>query len=133
MLTLGCSTFERDWQRATVPPADQLSGRWTGTWRSDVNGHHDELRCLITPLTNNVYSARYHAKYTRGILRFTFGYTVSLAVTNRDGTFTFSGESNLGWYAGGIYRYEGNASATNFFSTYDSKYDRGTFQMRRPD
>jgi hypothetical protein len=133
MMTIGCSTFERDWQRTTALPSDKLAGPWIGTWRSNVNGHNDELRCLVTPLTNNVYSARYHAKYRRGILRFTFGYTVPLSVTNREGTFTFSGESNLGWYAGGVYRYQGTATATNFFSTYDSKYDRGTFQMRRPD
>ena len=39
---------------------------------------------------------------------------------------------NLGWLAGGVYHYEGRADATNFFSTYTSKYDHGTFQMTRP-
>jgi hypothetical protein len=35
--------------------------------------------------------------------------------------------------AGGVYTYEGSASATNFTSTYNSKYDHGVFQMRRPE
>jgi len=31
-----------------------------------------------------------------------------------------------------VYRYVGNATVTNFHSTYDSKYDRGIFEIRRP-
>lgn len=128
----GCSTFDRDWKRAATAPAPGMSGRWTGHWHSDVNGHNDELRCIITPLADGHLSARYHARYKRGIFRFSFGYTVPLVVTNFNGRYDFSGESNLGWYAGGIYRYRGSASATNFTSAYDSKYDRGTFEMHRP-
>ncbi len=128
----GCSSFERQWKRAASAPADGIAGRWIGRWHSDANGHNDQLRCIITPSTNGTYSARYHARYTKWALRFTFGYTVPLKVGNRDGRFEFTGESNLGWYAGGVYRYKGSATATNFTSTYDSKYDHGTFEMGRP-
>lgn len=83
-------------------------------------------------MTNGLYSARFHAKYRKGILRFTFGYTVPLTVREKEDAFQFEGESNLGWYAGGIYRYEGTVTGTNFFATYDSKYDRGIFRMTRP-
>ncbi len=34
--------------------------------------------------------------------------------------------------SGGVYHYDGDATPTNFFSTYKSKYDHGTFQMTRP-
>lgn len=128
----GCSTFERDWKRASSEPASGMTGRWIGRWHSDVNGHNDQLRCIVTPSTNGMYSARFHARYTRWFLRFTFGYTAQLRVESQDGQYQFAGDSNLGWYAGGVYRYRGSASATNFTSTYDSKYDRGTFLMHRP-
>ena len=132
LLTCGCSSFNRDWKKAaTAAPSNDIAGRWAGTWQSEVNGHTDQLRCLMTPLTNGTHAARYQAKYRKGIFRFTFSYTVPLSVTNRDGRFEFEGASNLGWYAGGVYRYRGSATGTNFFSTYDSKYDRGTFEMRR--
>jgi len=133
LMACGCSSFNRDWKKAaTAAPTSDLAGRWSGTWRSEVNGHTDRLRCLMTPLTNGLLAARFQAKYHKGIFRFTFSYTAQLSVTNRDGRSEFEGESNLGWYAGGVYRYRGSATGTNFFSKYDSKYDRGTFEMTRP-
>jgi hypothetical protein len=133
--TAGCSSFERAWRDAEQQPHSTTSivGRWQGTWRSDVNGHNDQLRCLLTPLTNGTYCARFHARYKR-VIPFTFSYTVPLMVTNASSSevVQFRGSANLGWYAGGIYSYAGTASPINFFSTYDSKYDHGTFQMTRP-
>ena len=38
------------------------------------------------------------------------------------------GRANLG----GVYYYEGRATATNMISTYRTKYDHGTFDMKRP-
>jgi hypothetical protein len=130
----GCSTFERNWRAAeqTLERHDDLTGRWEGTWRSEVNGHNDQLRCLMTPLTNGLHAARFHAKYKKGIFRFSFGYSVPLQVRRANDVFRFEGEADLGWLAGGIYRCKGSATATNFFSTYRSKYDHGTFQMTRP-
>ncbi len=64
---------------------------------------------------------------------FRFSYAVPLQFEQRDGVWQFTGEENLGKMAGGVYRYEGHVSPTNFFSTYQSKYDHGTFQMRRPE
>ncbi len=129
----GCSSFEGEWRRSghTSFSPNTIAGPWEGTWRSEVTDHSDQLRCLITPRTNNACSARFHAKYKR-LLRFSFGYTVPLAVYAKEEGFQFEGEADLGWYAGGTYRYMGFATPTNFFSTYQSKYDHGTFQMSRP-
>src|SRR3954470_6479484 len=104
----GCSTFNRDWKRAVAD--DGLGGRWEGTWKSDVNGHADRLRCLMTR-TNDQYIARFHANYKKV---FTFTYSVPLQVHEQAGTFSFSGHANLGWWAGGQYEYDGTATATNF-------------------
>ena len=135
LLGAGCSSFERAWRKAAATPDDRqdaITGRWEGTWRSDVNGHHDRLRGLIKPASNGVHSARFHANYKKGILRFTFGYTVPLQAERQGDSVRFQGEANLGWLAGGVYRYRGEATATNFSSTYHSKYDYGVFQMTRP-
>jgi hypothetical protein len=129
----GCSSFNRDWKAAAARPmpASSFEGCWEGTWHSDATDHQNRLRCLIKPLTNGTYSARFHAKY-RALFTWTVNYTVPLTARRRADAFVFDGEANLGWYAGGVYQYQGHANATNFFSTYRSKGDHGTFQMTRP-
>lgn len=131
LLVCGCSSFNRDWRRSgrQPVPADSITGRWEGDWSSDVNAHTGKLRCLITHQTNDVYAARFRATYLK-VLRFS--YTVPLTVNNSNHVWYFRGEEDLGVAAGGVYRYVGGATATNFHSTYDSKYDRGTFKLLRP-
>ncbi len=131
LLTFGCSTFERDWKRAAVMPipAAGIEGRWEGTWLSDYNSHNDVLRCLITRGTNGVHQARFHAKYEKV---FSFEYKVDLQVESSGSGYKFTGAADLGWLAGGLYQYVGEATLTNFFSTYRCKYDHGTFRMTRP-
>jgi len=61
-------------------------------------------------------------------------YTVNLRVTREPpGPFNFQGEADLGWWGGGVYSYDGQATPANFFSTYKSRYDRGSFRMTRPE
>jgi hypothetical protein len=132
ILTTGCRSFHRGWKAATAasPPASDISGPWDGSWLSDVNGHHGRLRCLVTRLDERHYRARYKATY-RKILRF--GYTVDMEIARPlNDRFQFNGKADLGWWGGGIYHYDGYATTTNLFSTYNSKYDHGTFQMKRP-
>ena len=131
VLLCGCSTFNRDWKRAAQQPATPASieGLWEGKWLSDVNGHTGRLRCLLSRESDSRYQARFRATYWKV---FRFSYTVPLQFEQRD-AWHFTGEENLGKLAGGVYRYEGHATPTNFFSTYHSKYDHGTFQMRRPE
>jgi len=74
------------------------------------------------------YSARFHANFWI----FAYNYSVPLKVLEHAERFDFAGDAKLPGWAGGLYHYEGTASATNFFSTYRSKSDHGTFQMHRP-
>jgi hypothetical protein len=129
----GCSTFNRDWKRMaqTPSPNQGIEGRWQGKWKSDATGHTDQLRCIVSKKEDNIYLARFHAKY-KLLFRLSFGYTVPLKVEPRDGRYDFEGQANLHWYAGGIYYYKGTATPTNFHSTYRSKSDHGTFDMTRP-
>ncbi len=127
----GCSTFNRDWKAAAVSPApaNSIAGRWEGKWLSEHNGHSGKLRALIRPLDNGQYETRFHAKY--GFI-FSFGMEAKLDVKPAaEGQWQFSGAEDLG-KAYGVYRYEGKASVTNFFSTYKASFDHGTFQMTRP-
>ena len=126
----GCSSFNYDWNHAAAtPPANDLSGRWQGTWRSEVTGHTDQLRCIVTKTDPATYEARFRAKYHTVL---SFSYTVPLKVEKTVTGYKFSGQADLGAMAGGLYQYDGHAETTNFFSTYSSKDDHGTFQMGRP-
>jgi hypothetical protein len=129
VLASGCSSFNSEWKRAArKPTTDALTGRWEGTWLSGVNAHSGKLRCVIGEPEDGVYRARFDAKYEKVL---SFGYTVPLKVEKTDSGVSFKGEADLGWLAGGVYRYAGHADATNFLSTYSCKYDHGDFTMRR--
>jgi hypothetical protein len=84
----------------------------------------------------NHYDVKFHAAYKSETFKFItvyFGYTVRMeAQPSTNDSVAFHGSENLGVLAGGVYTYEGNATATSFFSTYKSKYDHGTFEMKRP-
>ena len=127
----GCSSFNRDWRRATAQPspANSAAGPWDGTWLSDANGHHGKLRCLMTHETNDLYQARFHATFG-GIFHFNYTAQFEMQPHNVVG-WEFNGDANLG-KLGGTYYYEGRATATNLASTYKSKYDHGTFNLHRP-
>jgi hypothetical protein len=132
LLAGGCSTFNRDWRAAgkqPIPP-DAITGRWEGAWKSDASGHTGKLRGLVSKVDETHYRVNFRAAY-RHFLHFS--YAVPLAVDQGDGVWHFSGEEDLGGLAGGVYRYEGQATPTNFFSTYRSQYDHGTFEMARPE
>jgi hypothetical protein len=127
----GCSSFNREWQKVSqFPPSNDLQGCWQGIWVSDASSHTDQLRCVITKAQDGSYRARFKAKYRKVL---TFGYTVALKAEPSDQGFKFQGQADLGWLAGGLYRYEGSADATNFTSTYSCKYDHGTFRMMRAE
>jgi len=130
LLTCGCSSFNREWHSVgkQIAPQDALVGRWEGRWLSDVNGHNGKLRCLINHQTNDIYVARFRATYWK---LFRFSSTVPLQVTPQETGWRFQGEVDLGKLSGGVYRYDGSATQTDFHSTYHSKYDHGIFEMRR--
>jgi hypothetical protein len=131
LLLCDCSTFNRAWRKAekTPVPADSIEGRWEGRWLSEVNGHTGALRCLVSRDASDQYAARFRATYLKVQH---FSYTVPLQVERHDGEWQFTGEEDLGWMAGGVYRYAGMATPTNFDSTYESGADHGTFEMGRP-
>jgi len=130
LFACGCSSFNREWRKAGKQPdqPDSVTGRWEGRWLSEVNGHNGKLRCLVSHQTNDIYAARFRATYLK-VLRFS--YTVPLRVETNEAGWRFQGEEDLGKLGGGVYRYAGTATATNFHSTYHSQHDHGIFEMSR--
>ena len=126
-----CSRFDRDWKLAMAMPgpSEGLEGPWEGRWKSDAGHGSGKLRCILSRLSEDEYLARFRATFW-GILKA--GYEVKLKARPRDGGVEIQGEKDLGSLAGGVYRYEGTVSPTNFSATYSSKNDNGTFEMRRP-
>jgi hypothetical protein len=128
----GCSSFEHRWREARIQrvPTEDLLGRWQGSWSSAVTGHSGRLRCIVRPMGEDAYEARYRATYA-GFL--TFDQTVRMRARHVTDRWEFTGEADLGWLAGGLYRYEGHADGTRYFSTYASSKDHGVFEMTRPE
>jgi len=130
LLVNGCSSFNRDWKAAAGQPTDNsLAGRWEGKWLSEVNHHTGTLRCVLKREDDSKYTASFRATYWK-ILRAS--YQVEFTGEMRDGIWNFHGDENLGWFAGGVYHYEGRLTPTNFHSTYRCQYDHGTFELTRP-
>jgi len=127
--------FNHEWDKAMAsrsgPPKD-ITGPWLGSWHSDANGHHGELRCVVLPedRKSDDYRFYYHAIYGNFL---TVAYTVTEQVhRNRQGNYDLRGEHNLGYFAGGLYHYEGVSTTTKMRSTYRSSADHGTFELARP-
>jgi hypothetical protein len=127
----GCSPYLREWnKRAAQPlPGNTVAGAWEGTWLSDSGKHGGKLWCIMTPETNQTYEARFRATYAK-VFRFT--YTAHFEMQPHDIGWEFDGESYLG-KLGGTYYYEGRATSSNMVSTYKSKYEKGRFELKRPE
>lgn len=128
----GCASYERDWRNAMQqPPAKPgtIAGPWKGNWLSDHDGHHGELRCLVTAVEPDLYEFRFKATYWK---LFRFSYSVNMPVECSSEGCKFHGEADLGGLAGGIYHYDGTLTGTNLHSTFKCKYDYGTFDLTRP-
>jgi hypothetical protein len=133
-LLASCSGFNREWRQALAsdkPAPGAITGAWEGTWRSEVNGHHGKLRCIVAPEArpgSGTHDVRYHATWM-GFL--SAAYSTSHQVKKTPDGMTFSGEQRLPRWAGGIYRYEGTVKKDTFTSTYRCRLDHGVFEMRR--
>lgn len=133
--------YNRDWNRAAATDATMrprnLEGAWTGTWKSNADGHHGKLRAIVTRIPTEAgqpekYSFRYHATWANiisGVI--TAEHQATYAEKKKGNVLELSGEKNLG-RLGGVYSFTGTASPTEFKANYKSKLDRGVFEMKRP-
>ena len=129
---VGCSSFNRDWKKAADQPVHGIEGRWIGRWLSDHNQHNGALRCLINKKEGDLYETRFHAKYKLSFLTISYPYNMEMTITWTDDAFNFKGEADLGWLAGGLYKYDGTGTTNNLAINYRSPKDHGTFRLQRP-
>ena len=132
-LAAGCSTFERDWQAASDGKSTGIEGRWIGRWNSDVNGHNDVLRCLISSKGESTYETRFHAKYSLWFIPVSYGYKLNMTAKPVESNLHFTGEADLGLFAGGVYKYTGEGNTTELHFNYRAEFDRGTFHLQRSE
>ena len=126
----GCSSFNRDYDRALGKPipTDSLEGPWEGRWQSQGGHGGDRLRALLTRTAPDTYHARFRAQYW-GILAG--DEDVDLHVSSTSPTRA-NGEADLGFWKGGVYRYDATITPSHFDATYKSNEDHGEFNLARP-
>jgi hypothetical protein len=136
VLAGGCSPqFQSDWKRTEAaevpgrPPADHLSGRWKGSWKSDKSGHGGGLRCIVTRMGDETYKAHFNATY---MMMLRFSYSMDMTADVRDDVTYVSGAEDIGKSYGGVYEYEGQADGRTFRLNYKTNSDYGHFSLKRP-
>jgi len=105
-----------------------LTGRWSGCWVSDKNGHHGPLHAKFCKLDECHYRVTFHGRFWKLV---PFVYSVTLDVIGHDGEkVLLSGGQSLGPLLG---RFDYSATATdqNFTATFRSKNDCGRFELTR--
>ena len=124
-VTTNCAGFRAAWENVTRPAG--WEGRWEGEWRSEANGHHGALRCVLSKKSPQEIKAFFHGRYGK---IFRVCYSVSLQARGAGDTFELSGQADLGELAGGIYEYDGTLGPGRFHCRYRCRYDHGDFEMK---
>ena len=108
--------------------APDLTGRWSGCWVSDKNGHHGPLRANFRKVSDTCYRVTFSGRFWKVI---PFVYAVNLTVTGANGdVVTLSGETPVGPVVGS-FRYDAVATACDFEAQFTSKNDSGRFVLTR--
>jgi hypothetical protein len=143
-LLASCSSFDMRYNSTkplpTANPAALADGKWEGTWQSDATDFAGHIQALIHATTQTTYNEQkvqqYSATFKFYYLEF-FGYdeySVTLnATTLPDGRVHFEGKKDLGYFRGGIIRFDGIVypNTDTLFCDYASDSDTGTYKMRR--
>ena len=130
----GCSSFDAKYAEVAArgaAPADGIEGAWDGRWQSQAGHGGDRLRAIVTKTGPDTYHAWFRARFW-GVFEASQEVDLQARPAGLPGTVQAAGEADLGWLAGGVYRYEAAVSAEKFYSTYSSKYDHGEFDLGRP-
>ena len=136
LLLASCSSYQREFKastnefRSAIKLKATPTGPWKGTWKSEVNGHHGPLWCMITRNESSpeTYNFRYRAGW--GLLQFG-DYTHPITTTQEDGALSLNHSmalpNNLG-----TYRIKGRVGPTQFECRFQGNSDKGTMVLQRP-
>ncbi|HVK19028.1 MAG TPA: hypothetical protein VM533_19005 [Fimbriiglobus sp.] len=128
-LVLASTLFLSSAARADQPfGGPGLSGRWSGYWVSDKNGHTGPLRANFRKVSDACYRVTFTGRFWKVV---PFVYSVNLAVTGTTGdAVTLAGETRAGPVIG-TFRYDATATACEFEARFTSKNDSGRFVLTR--
>ena len=114
-------------QTVAAPATADLSGKWSGYWVSDTNGHTGPLHARFTPKGDDAYRVTYRGRFAKVI---PFRYSTTMDVVGRgDGVVILSAEKPLGPF--GTFRTTATGTGTTFDATFNSRRDAGRFVLRR--
>ncbi|MCS5630767.1 MAG: hypothetical protein NZ744_08045 [Pirellulaceae bacterium] len=105
-----------------------LSGKWNGTWRSEISDHTGPLKAKFTVLEDSKVQARFNGRFFK-LIPFHFNVTLEI-VKNEDGVVTLKGKENLGRTLG-TYTYNATYSSGKFVAKYSTEKDKGVFEVSR--
>lgn len=135
-----CSSFDAKWRAAEKSTGPHGATRWDGRWTSEKHAAPagggpagGRLRAVLTPIVPNTSAQRIPAQradFRANWLIFASGYTMTLTPVPRSRT-DYRGTHDLPAIFGGTYRYTARLSGDRLAATYDSSYDRGTFDLTR--
>jgi hypothetical protein len=107
--------------------AQSASGRWSGNWISDKNGHTGTLHARLRQIDDDTYRAAFHGRFAKVI---PFWYSTKMHVEGAgDGAVVLGVSQRLPLV--GEYRTTAVVTATDFNAIYTSKSDSGRFVMKR--
>ena len=124
----GCGGLGQTTAGESEQGVQSIEGLWVGKWYCEKTGHSGPLRCKLTRITEGQYKAQYDGLYAGFI---PFWYSVKKEVTRNDGVVYMKAEENLGWFGGGLFKYEGEIKDEKYHMRYDSKHYAGTFELER--
>ncbi|VTU00173.1 Hypothetical secreted protein OS=uncultured planctomycete 6FN GN=6FN_22 PE=4 SV=1 [Gemmataceae bacterium] len=114
---------------ASVAAAQEpdLSGRWSGYWVSDKNGHTGPLHARFRQLDADTYRVAFRGRFAKVI---PFWYTTKLRVEGTgDGVVALGASQRLPLL--GEYRSSATATGSAFGATFSSRRDSGRFVLER--
>jgi hypothetical protein len=105
-----------------------LTGRWSGYWVSDKNGHTGPLHGKFTQLDADTYRVRYRGRFAKII---PFMYSTKMHVEGvGDDVVLLTASQNLGPLLG-TFQSSATATSTSFNADFSSRGDSGRFVLSR--
>ena len=110
---------------AAQPP--NLSGRWSGRWVSETNGHNGPLHARFRRIDEDTYRVALRGRFAKII---PFWYTTRLNVTGTgDDVLILAASQRLPFL--GTYTTTATATSTDFDANFNSRQDSGRFILSR--
>lgn len=127
-----CARYQKQWDEAVLNadiPHSNITGAWTGSWKSAPTGHTGKLKCIIQEKKDGQYEFYYWATWARVI---SGGFRITCSVNKKNENWTFNGEKDLG-SLGGNFNHQGKGNINKIEASYQSdRGDHGTFTLTRP-